>query len=720
MNLADTHVTDGVLKYLAKLPQLAALDLRSTRISEEGLRHLAPLKTLATLSMNSDQLTDEMIGVLLEIDLLRSVELTRGVGVSPKVASKLLDSNSLNLRESKVTDAALKHVTRLTKLTSLDLTTTKVTAAGLKELAPLTKLNTLYLSEVGNETLASLKEASLLHALPLAKGATATRPTNAEEVTSLDLTPTGVTGDGLKHLDVLTNLTTLNLPKTMQLTDAAAKGFASLKHLTTLTLDGPLITDGVLAALGEAHLLHALSRARGTVTQRPSKAEEVTSLDLTHTKVTDAGVSALAPLTNLTSLNLSYTKVKDAGLKDLAPLKKLTTLTLDATQLTDRSLDALRENNLLHTLARVTPAFPKNPTKVVSLDLRFAKLTEAGARAVASLTQLTALDMRHTPVTGAMLEELAPLKQLTALSLDSDQITDEVVAVLVKVNLFHTLDQCVAAGLVARRPSKLEDVTSLVLGKTKVTEAALKHVAKMPQLATLNLGGANVKAAGLKELAPLKNLVTLDIRSPQITGETLTALREVNLLHTLSVATTADRKRPAKPDDVASLDLSATGVTDEGLRQLDAFPNLTSLNLLHAAKLTDAGLKGLAPLKKLDTLTLDSTRITDAALAALQEANLLHALAFAKGPNARRPATPEEVASLNLPGTAVTDAGLKQLAAFTNLTSLTVASNKVTDEGLKELAAFKKLTALSLRGTKVTAAGVQALQKELPLCRIVK
>lgn len=72
--------------------------------------------------------------------------------------------------------------------------------------------------------------------------------------------------------------------------------------------------------------------------------------------------------------------------------------------------------------------------------------------------------------------------------------------------------------------------------------------------------------------------------------------------------------------------------------------------------------------------------------------------------------------------TAVTDAGVKELAALKGLTTLDLTyCRQVTDAGVKELAALKGLTTLNLFGCqKVTDAGVKELQKALPVCRISK
>jgi hypothetical protein len=51
----------------------------------------------------------------------------------------------------------------------------------------------------------------------------------------------------------------------------------------------------------------------------------------------------LAPLKNLSSLDLSYLKVTNAGLKELAVFKKLTTLDLENTQDTDADIQELQK-----------------------------------------------------------------------------------------------------------------------------------------------------------------------------------------------------------------------------------------------------------------------------------------------------------------------------------------------------------------------------------------
>jgi hypothetical protein len=72
---------------------------------------------------------------------------------------------------------------------------------------------------------------------------------------------------------------------------------------------------------------------------------------------------------------------------------------------------------------------------------------------------------------------------------------------------------------------------------------------------------------------------------------------------------------------------------------------------------------------------------------------------------------PASAFGIDLGGTNVTDAGLKELAGLKGLTYLALEGTRVTDVGLKELAGLKGLTDLHLGGTKVTDAGLKELVK---------
>src|SRR5262249_50288745 len=129
---------------------------------------------------------------------------------------------------------------------------------------------------------------------------------------------------------------------------------------------------------------------------------------------------------------------------------------------------------------------------------------------------------------------------------------------------------------------------------------------------SLNLSGTAATDVGLKELAGLKNLSSLGLYGGQVTDEALKVLCEVGLLYALTLASAKDGARPKSAADVVSLDLSITQVTD-------------------------AGLKELVGLKKLNSLNLTAAQVTDKALKVLREVGLLYALIWARAKDGGRP-----------------------------------------------------------------------------------
>jgi Leucine-rich repeat (LRR) protein len=138
---------------------------------------------------------------------------------------------------------------------------------------------------------------------------------------------------------------------------------------------------------------------------------------------------------------------------------------------------------------------------------------------------------------------------------------------------------------------------------------------------------------------------------------------------------------------------------------------------LQYTKVIDTGLKDLAGLTKLTELTLSESQLSDANLRVLREFGLLHCLEQASA-SRKRPKSVEEITSLALCRSPVTDMGLRELGALKNLTWLDVRDTRVTDMGLKELAGLKNLATLLLQGTRVTDAGVAELPRTLPKCTI--
>ena len=71
-------------------------------------------------------------------------------------------------------------------------------------------------------------------------------------------------------------------------------------------------------------------------------AANITELDLSDTKITDASMAVIASFTRLTRLNISNTAVTDAGMASLKPLTNIDYLAAHSTAVSDASLETLK------------------------------------------------------------------------------------------------------------------------------------------------------------------------------------------------------------------------------------------------------------------------------------------------------------------------------------------------------------------------------------------
>jgi hypothetical protein len=122
--------------------------------------------------------------------------------------------------------------------------------------------------------------------------------------------------------------------------------------------------------------------------------------------------------------------------------------------------------------------------------------------------------------------------------------------------------------------------------------------------------------------------------------------------------------------DLEELGLNNPAVTDAEVRALSGLPKLQSLGVM-GAPISDDALAVMKTLPALRILNISLTKVTDAGLEHVQG---LTALEY-----------------LGLKGNAISDAGLSRLKSLTNLTSLNLADTKVTDAGLVHLAGMTHL-----------------------------
>ena len=131
-------------------------------------------------------------------------------------------------------------------------------------------------------------------------------------------------------------------------------------------------------------------------------------------------------------------------------------------------------------------------------------------------------------------------------------------------------------------------------------------------------------------------------------------------------------------------------IGDEVLPIVARLPDLRELGL-ERTNVTDAGLKHLQPLRKLEYLMLTETSIGDAGVHELRNLPQLY--------------------HLNLGGTKATDAAIADLVLMPKLTSLCLDTTRLTDRGLERLTALKRLERLTMNATKITDDGLRHLKQ---------
>jgi hypothetical protein len=180
------------------------------------------------------------------------------------------------------------------------------------------------------------------------------------------------------------------------------------------------------------------------------------------------------------------------------------------------------------------------------------------------------------------------------------------------------------------RVSRLDHLTTLHLeGSRAVTDAGLRHLARLPALRRLNLSGTGISDRGLATFAQLPALESLALCWTGITDAGMSALSACTRLRALDLGGTGtgDGAIHACAGMAALADFrSGNGVTDPGLARLRDLPvfrswqggeprmGLTDFEagpnyLLLRGPFTDEGFAQLAALEGLFALNVDSDRL---------------------------------------------------------------------------------------------------------------
>ena len=179
-----------------------------------------------------------------------------------KGLEKLTQLKALYLNGNQLTD--LKRLEKLTQLEALSLADNHLTKAQIAELQKA--LPECKIGSNPGEKIISITDPIVEKAVRerIRKRVGDLTETNLENVTSLNLTSTQITDDGLKDLAKLQKLTNLSLPT--QITDVGLKEVAKLQKLERLELISSQITDAGLEDVAKLQKLRNLILARTQIT----------------------------------------------------------------------------------------------------------------------------------------------------------------------------------------------------------------------------------------------------------------------------------------------------------------------------------------------------------------------------------------------------------------------------------------------------------------------
>ena len=259
------------------------------------------------------------------------------------------------------------------------------------------------------------------------------------------------------------------------------------------------------------------------------------------------------------------------------------------------------------------------------------------------------------------------------------------------------------------RISSLENLSLVV---TTFDEASLDPILKLNRLKSLRIekrydnGPGDAALAKLSQLANFPDLKSLSLHYfSKATDAGLEHLAGLKNLESFSLRASLPGHAFAKFEgwtNLKSIAFHGNGIDDEGLGHIcERFPNLESLNLIHARVLTDASAVHPPKLKKLKRIILNRSKMT-AAWHGNLSALPLESLSVSQGnslPAAEAIAGAKSIPTLRqfaMSGKTLTDADLTALASMTQLESLALESIDLPDERLPQLQPFAHLKSLTL------------------------
>lgn len=307
----------------------------------------------------------------------------------------------------------------------------------------------------------------------------------------------------------LTLDTALN-PQCISPQSLARLGFFS--EITVLTLNGPGVTDQLLAALPEFRLIEALTLGQKS-------------------QFTSNGFKSLERFQKLRDL------VLNGGQFDEFPEYQrpmpISSVIFDSTLVSERKLKSLVQFSDLRGLRLQRCRFTGTPLELIStlslqqLSLSGSPVGDREVNAILPMRDLSYLDLSGTQVTDAGLTSLKRMEKLQVLLLGGTAVTDKTIESLAELSNLGQLsleDTRVTGSGFEKFPATAA-IGHLNLARTPLNDQTLKRMPAFERLSYLQLSGSQVTDNGLLALRKLPTLSALLV-SPKTSAAAEQALKE--------------------------------------------------------------------------------------------------------------------------------------------------------------------------------------------------
>lgn len=218
-------------------------------------------------------------------------------------------------------------------------------------------------------------------------------------------------------------------------------------------------------------------------------------INLTSTRITDAGIRSLSRLTELESLILTSTEVTGESFGNLENCRNLRDLTLTSTPFSNDGMESLSQFQLLDSLKLDDTNITDDGMRVFQglhqmqlLNLGGTLVSDAGLKHIAHLVSLTELYLGGTipvdgqdyesPITDRGIEHLRELVNLRVLHLNDSQVTDACLASLKKMEDLYELNvtDTYFSNDSLKLLRKFENLHEVIVDGTLITQKAVRKV----------------------------------------------------------------------------------------------------------------------------------------------------------------------------------------------------------------------------------------------------